>query len=162
MSSTRLRGVGLPITWRRVMASVDRQDIMLLIADGADGTFLLDPIRLMKGCFIVAEIGPEEWKHLFEFSPYDYGPFDPSVYRARDALVGKDLLEAMPAGRYSHYAVTSTGRERAQEIAKRMDQRQAQWLRNIGHWVTSKSFNDLLREIYDRFPNYASRSIANV
>ena len=144
------------------MANVDRQDVMLLIADGAGGTFSLDPIRLMKGCFIVAEIGPPEWRDLFEFRPYDYGPFDPSVYRARDALVGKGLLEARPVGRYSHYAITDAGRERANEIAGGMDQRIAQWLRDIGHWVTSKSFNDLLREIYDRFPDYATRSIANV
>ena len=144
------------------MATVDRQDVMLLIADGADGPFPLDPIRLMKGCFIVAEIGPDEWKRLFEFRPYDYGPFDPSVYRACDALLGKGLLVATPAGRYSHYTITETGRERASSIATEMDPSLAEWLRNIGHWVTSKSFNDLLREIYDRFPDYASRSIANV
>jgi len=144
------------------MVSVDRQDIMLLIADGADGPFPLDPIRLMKGCFIVAEIGPDGWQHLFEFRPYAYGPFDPSVYRARDALLGKDLLVAIPAGRYSQYKITETGRERAAAIAKDMNQPLAEWLRNIGRWVTSKSFNDLLREIYDRFPDYASKSIANV
>ncbi len=49
------------------MASVDRQDIMLLIADGADGPYPLDPIRLMKGCFIVDQIGPDDWKDLFAF-----------------------------------------------------------------------------------------------
>jgi hypothetical protein len=144
------------------VTTVDRQDVLLLIADGADGRFPLDPIRLMKGCFIVAEIGPSEWKHLFDFSPYDYGPFDPSVYRARDALLGNDLLEAFPAGRYSHYKITDAGRQRATAVAEKMDQRLAEWLRNIGHWVTSKSFTDLLREIYDRFPDYATRSIANV
>jgi hypothetical protein len=144
------------------MVAVDRQDVMLLIADGADGRFPLDPIRLMKGCFIVAEIGPPDWKPLFEFSPYDYGPFDPSVYRARDALLGKGLLVAIPAGRYSHYKITEAGHERAEEIARGLDAPVAEWLRNIGHWVTSKSFNDLLREIYDRFPDYATRSIANV
>jgi hypothetical protein len=144
------------------MASVDRHDIMLLIADGADGRFPLDPIRLMKGCFIVAEIGPKEWRHLFELRPYAYGPFDPSVYRARDALVGNDLLEARPAGHYSHYTITSAGHQRAEEIVKGLDDRVAQWLRDIGHWVTSKAFNELLREIYDRFPDYATRSVANV
>jgi hypothetical protein len=144
------------------MASVDRQDILLLIADGADGQFPLDPIRLMKGCFIVAQIGPDEWKGLFEFSPYDYGPFDPSVYRARDALLGKDLLLERSAGRYSNYSVPPDGHARADEIARRLEPQLAAWLRNIGHWVTSKSFNDLLREIYDRFPDYASRSIARL
>lgn len=144
------------------MASVDRQDILLLIADGADGKFPLDPIRLMKGCFLVAEIGPDEWKGLFEFSAYDYGPFDPSVYRARDALLGKGLLIDLPAGRYNHYRITDAGRTRAAATAEKLDQPLAEWLRNIGHWVTSKSFNDLLREVYERFPNYATRSIANI
>jgi hypothetical protein len=143
--------------------AVDRQDILLLIADGADGQFPLDPIRLMKGCFIVSEIGPAAWKDLFEFRPFDYGPFDPSVYRARDALVGKDLMVATPAGRYSQYSITPAGRARASEIAEGLEESHlAEWLRSIGHWVTSKSFTDLLREIYDRFPNYATRSIARV
>jgi hypothetical protein len=144
------------------MVSVDRQDIMLLIADGADGPYPLDPIRLMKGCFIVDQIGPAEWGHLFDFEPYDYGPFDSSVYRARDALVGKDLLLRQPAGRYSQYEITEAGRERAAEIAAGLDEPIAQWLRSIGHWVTSKSFTDLLREIYERFPDYATKSIARV
>jgi hypothetical protein len=144
------------------MASVDRQDIMLLIADGADGSYPLDPIRLMKGCFIVDQIGPAEWKGLFAFEPYDYGPFDSSVYRARDALVGKDLLLRYPAGRYSQYAISEAGRERAAMLASSMDKPAADWLRNIGHWVTSKSFTELLREIYERFPDYATKSIAHV
>ena len=145
------------------MTDVDRQDIMLLIADGAHGQFPLDPIRLMKGCFIVAEIGPDEWKGLFEFSAYDYGPFDPSVYRARDALLAKGFLEEFPAGRYSHYRVTEAGHARAAKTAaEKLDEPMTDWLRNIGHWVTSKSFNDLLREIYERFPDYATRSIANI
>jgi uncharacterized protein len=110
----------------------------------------------------VGQIGPVEWKNLFDFEPYDYGPFDSSVYRARDALVGKDLLLRRPAGRYSHYEITGEGRERAAVIASSIDTPTAEWLRNIGHWVTSKSFTELLREIYDRFPDYATKSIARV
>lgn len=144
------------------MDSFDRQDIMLLIADGANGPFPLDPIRLMKGCFIVDQIGPAEWKGLFAFEPYDYGPFDSSVYRARDDLVGKDLLLRHPAGRYSQYEISEAGRKRAAMLASSIDKPTADWLRSIGRWVTSKSFTELLREIYARFPDYATKSIARV
>lgn len=53
-----------------------QEDLLLLLAAGADGRYDLDPIRLMKGCFIVSQGGRPEWQGLYDFRPYDYGPFD--------------------------------------------------------------------------------------
>jgi hypothetical protein len=39
----------------------------------------------MKGCFLVSQRGRADWRTLFNFKPYDYGPFDRGVYAARDA-----------------------------------------------------------------------------
>lgn len=137
---------------------------MLLMADGADGKFPLDPIRLMKGCFLVSQIGRAEWQALFAFEPYDYGPFDASVYRARDALLAKGLIDEEELGRYSEYSITEHGREQVAKLVSSGEtpQEDADWFRSIGRWVTSKSFNELLREIYEQFPGYATRSIARL
>jgi hypothetical protein len=138
---------------------VTREDLVLLIADGAEGPFPLDPVRLMKGCFIVAMAGRPEWKGMFQFRPYDYGPLDTRVYSARDALVAEGLLDAERTGRYDSYVLTDAGRERVKEVETIVDAEDANWLRRVGSYVTSKSFDRLLDEIYTRWPDYATESV---
>jgi hypothetical protein len=70
------------------------EDVILLVASGATGAFEFDPIRLMKGAFLVAQRGPTEWRDFFDFEPYSYGPFDSSVYVMRDNLLARGLLRS--------------------------------------------------------------------
>ena len=136
---------------------MSKEDIVLLIADGATGPFGLDPVRMMKGCVVAAERGPEEWSELFSFRAYDWGPFDSTVYRARDALIARGLLDVDGAHRYERYSVTADGARCAHELSDQ-DPERAAWLRSVGEYVSSKSFSQLLREIYDAYPQYATRS----
>jgi hypothetical protein len=136
-----------------------QEDLILTLADGATGPYDLDRIRLMKGCFIVSERGRREWRNLFEFRPYAYGPFDRSVYSARDAAIADGLLMNDPHGRYDDYALTDSGRARVAEVEAAIGGANADWVRRVGHYVTSKSFAQLLREVYARWPDYASRSV---
>ena len=134
------------------------ENALLLIADGATGGYPLDTIRLMKGAFFVDQLGPDPWCELFSFRPYRFGPFDSSVYTVRDGLVRDGLLERHGAGRYATYSLTDAGRVRAGEVGQ-ADQRIADWLRNIGRWVTGKSFSDLLKDVYERYPEFATQSV---
>jgi hypothetical protein len=137
------------------------EDILLLIAEGADGQFPLDPIRLMKGGFLAWKQGPSEWTPLFDFQPYDYGPFDSRIYRARDDLIRSGLLDVSSQGRYDRYEVTPAGRERAAQLRASQPQPFVDFLSEIGSYVTSRSFADLLREIYEAFPPFAKHSVFN-
>jgi hypothetical protein len=144
------------------MSTVDagrlaQEDVLLLIADGASGTFDLDQIRLMKGAFLVSQRGRPEWKTLFAFRPYSYGPFDSSVYRARDALIANGLLR-VEARRYHSYELTDAGRARVAELEHALGD-DADWFRWIGRYVTTRSFSRLLDEIYAAYPDYAKRSV---
>lgn len=142
--------------------TLDRQDVLLLLASGAGGPYDFDPIRAMKSCFIVSEIGKSEWHDLFDFRAYDYGPFDASVYRARDALIARNLLRAEQTGRYAKYTLTPEGRTRVAKLEAALPSREVTWLKEVGRWATSKSFTDLLSEVYQRFPKYAERSVARL
>lgn len=138
---------------------LDRQDILLLIARGADGgQFPLDPIRIMKGCFLVAQLGKSDWKSLFQFEPYAYGPFDSSVYEARNTLASKGMLSISGNGRYPTYSLTPEGQARVAELHQKIPAAEINWLTEIGKYITSKSFIGLLDEIYDKFPEYTTRS----
>jgi uncharacterized protein len=135
------------------------EDVVLLIASGSTGAFEFDPIRLMKGAFLVAQRGPTEWRDFFDFEPYSYGPFDSSVYVMRDNLLAGGLLRAERHGRYESYALTEVGQARVDELKRRIPKQTADWTASVGRYVTSKSFSRLLREIYGAFPEFAMRSV---
>lgn len=139
--------------------SLTADDILLLVADGASGRFPLDPIRLMKGAFLAWKQGPDEWSDLFDFVAYDYGPFDSSVYRSRDDLIRRGLLGASRPGRYDRYWVTDAGEQRIAQLKQTVSKEVVDFLHQVGAYVTSRSFADLLQEIYATFPKFAERSV---
>jgi hypothetical protein len=136
-----------------------REDVVLLLVDGATGPYPLDRFRVMKGCFLVDQLGGERWQDLFHFRAYDYGPFDSSIYTVRDALKSAGLIEVRGRGRYESYALTSQGRKRVRALNATLGQKSADWVRKIGRWVTSKSFSQIAHEVYARYPKYATRSV---
>ena len=137
----------------------NQETALLLIADGASkGRYSLDTIRLMKGAFLVEQLGPSDWKELFDFRPYRFGPFDSSVYTVRDQMVRDGYLERHGTGRYATYVLTSEGEAQAAKLAP-TDEKLTEWLRSIGRWVSGKSFSDLLDEIYARYPDFAKNSV---
>lgn len=139
---------------------VGRDDLLLLMTKGAEaGSYPFDAIRAMKSAFLVSQNGRQEWRALFDFRPYDYGPFDQSVYTARDGLVARGLIAVNP-GRYPSYSLTDEGQARAAHLEQVIPS--ADWLEQVGHWASSRSFAQLLREVYAQFPEYATRSIARV
>jgi uncharacterized protein len=140
--------------------TTDRDDLLLVIAKGAeDAPYPFDAIRTMKSAFIVSQRGLPEWGALFDFQPYDYGPFDAAVYRSRDFLLGQGLLER--AGGYDACVLTDAGQHRVEEIEAGLGE-SAEWLKRIGWWASSRSFAQLLREVYAEYPDYAARSIARI
>jgi hypothetical protein len=141
-----------------VGAGPSQEDLLLLIADGAAGSYDLDRIRLMKAAFLIDQMGPETWGNIFAFRPYTYGPFDSDVYRARDELVREGLLVSEPNRRYHAYDVTEAGKQRVAQIESEIGRSYADWVRQIGAWVTARSFSSLIQSIYAQYPAYAEHS----
>lgn len=144
--------------WRRG-DGMTQEDVLLLIAAGADGPYGLDPVRMMKGAFLAAKKGRSEWQPLFSFRPYSYGPFDQSVYSARDRLVRRGLLDVDRSGRYELYRLTEDGRTRVGELRREVDDAATDWLQSVGRYVSAKPFAALLREVYAQYPEYARLSV---
>ena len=134
-----------------------REGLLLLLVDGASGSYPIDPVRLMKGAFLVVERGRPEWKYLFDFQAYDYGPFDATVYDVRDTLIRRGLFRAR-AGRYEQYGLTDEGREEARRVGDAVGA-DADWIRSVGRHVSTRSFKQLLEEIYSAYPYFRARSV---
>src|SRR5947208_285620 len=100
----------------------------------------------MKGSFVISQGGRPAWRSLFQFRAYDYGPFDTRVYTARDHLLRDGLLTEEKPGRYPTYSLTELGRARVEDLEETLGPHDANWVRSVGRYVTSKSFTRLLDE----------------
>jgi hypothetical protein len=133
--------------------------LLLVAADGApDG---LDPIRLQKGMFLLAQEGGVPPRERYAFRPYNYGPMSPRLYRDLDGLVRRGLVERRPVPGYawSRFAVTPRGAARAAELRESADRAASARLESIKSAIVRLGFAELLAMVYERYPAYASRSV---
>jgi hypothetical protein len=131
----------------------------------------LDPIRVMKGIFLFQNQNPAEQRAPladapYEFEPYAYGPFTPTIYSDLDELAAHGLVEKLPIpGRtYARWRLTAPGRV---HVAGLLEQREIPGdaldrLRTAKRLVLTKNFAGLLRHVYARYPEYARESVAQL
>lgn len=138
-----------------------RDRLLLFVAlDGAPRG--LDPVRLQKGMFLDAQesgAGPGE---KYTFVPYNYGPMSAQIYSDLERLVAEDLVVEKPVEgqSWSRYVPTEKGLEAGRELlAQEASGGVAKDLHRIKKEVASKTFKALLEDVYERYPNYASKSV---
>ncbi len=140
-----------------------RDWLVLLIAfEGAPRG--LDPIRLQKAMFLFAQETdvPEDQK--YEFRAYNYGPMSRGVYEDIDDLVEAGLVEKLPVvgQSWSRYNPTPEGVARGHELLERAlaeHSAAAGALYDLKQSVASMTFNALLEDVYERYPDYATESL---
>lgn len=140
---------------------MDKERITLLvIAANTDGG--LSPLQLQKSLFIVGQSGLEGLPaDYYGFFPYNYGPFNKEVYSIVDELEGHGFVrKAITAGENIYrYTLTSEGRVAAEEIRKDGPSSLCDYIDATVRWVCSLSFDELLRAIYAKYPDYAVNSV---
>lgn len=135
---------------------------MLLL--GVGEARALDPIRIQKGMFLLAQEGGLRDDEQYSFRPYDYGPFSSRIYDDLDGLVEDGLVarEPVPGYTWSRFRLTPEGLAEAQSLADGLTDRQrvsVRFLVGVKREVLSLSFNELLRYVYSRYPDYAKNSV---
>lgn len=136
------------------------QLLLLFVGTGKAANQELDPVRIMKGMFLL-EMKEGLEKHTYNFEPYDYGPFSISVYDDLDLLEGKKLIERIPRpGRnWSYVRVTDEGRNVARSLEEQAKPEQLAKISAVHEEVLDKTFAELLRYIYENYRDYAGRSV---
>jgi uncharacterized protein YwgA len=124
----------------------------------------LDPVRLQKGMFLLAEESGIDVGERYVFRAYDYGPFSSQIYQDIESLVDERLVEplAAPGYKWNRYVVTDQGLTRARALVENMSEREiqiARWLAETKVDVLSKSFGELLSYVYERHPAYSVNSV---
>lgn len=124
---------------------------------------LIGPIRIMKGLFLI-NMEVKEFKNLYKFEPYLYGPCSFEVYSDLRELITEGVIEEhKPDNQYwSLYYLTEQGAKRAKKILKKISNKSTKnAILKIKRLVTQLSFIQLLNLVYKKYPNYAQKSIFN-
>lgn len=124
---------------------------------------LIDPLRIMKGIFLICK-KIKEFKDVYTFEPYLYGPCSLEIYSDLRKLLQKgEIREYTQKIHYwSLYSLTPSGEEIAKQILKQIPKDLLNRIFEIKHTVMKLSFKELLKFVYKKYPEYAKKSIFNV
>ena len=125
----------------------------------AIGDRMIEPVQLQKLLFLFAqEIRPPE-REQYEFVPYNWGPCSFEIYADLEELIIDGLVERLRTDRgWFRYALTQKGRTRFTRLSRTVDKKLLAGLRRRRKWVMDKSFPDLLKAVYGKYPEYAVES----
>lgn len=142
--------------------TTERQKVLMTFLGASDQE--LDPIRIMKGMFVLASESPVTWLSRdarYKFEPYHYGPCSFEVYRDLDLLVHLGYLCAReaPGQSWKYYSLTSKGQVVRRTVAKSFDPKLVDFISRVRDFVGSLSFRDLLSVIYRKYPEFAVNSV---
>ncbi len=141
---------------------MNRKDLVLAILASAEGR-PLSPVQLQKAAFLITTNadGIVDEGVGFNFTPYDYGPFDRAVYDEASALSMAGLCAIQPSsqGRWNVYSATEQGTESGLATLERLPDRFRDYVVNVTSWVRQQSFSSLVKSIYDQYPEMRANSI---
>ena len=132
--------------------------LLLAISEGPDkglSPIQIQKIRLLLKMEAPKHVGPQ----FYSFIPYNDGPFSEPIYHDIERLIISDRVRTVAPGRYPLYAITSKGAEDARVLAKNIKPKARDYVTKVVQWVSRVDFNQLLRSIYAKYPDYATKSI---
>lgn len=139
---------------------MNRSEMLLagLAAGGENATYT--PVQVQKLFFLL----DREAAHLlggphFAFEPYDYGPFDQTVYSGLEELSRRGLVQIQNAGRYRVYGLSSDGFDEGHDALYKLPPIAIRYVQNVAEWVRQLSFQQLVASIYNRYPEMKAKSV---
>ncbi len=122
----------------------------------------LSPLQLQKALFLLGQELPQEvGKDYYKFIPYNYGPFDAAIYIDAESLaaIGLVSIESSSEKRWSTYLVTSSGMQCLEQLKPEIPHRAFQYLQNVVEWIQNLTFQELVRAIYEKYPQFRVNSV---
>lgn len=141
---------------------MDRRELLLAVLASAKGR-PFQPAQIQKAVFLIEKNMP----HLihkgphYKFVPYNYGPFDRSVYVEAANLQAERLAVVAQSdnGRWNTYAASDAGIHEGEIILDRLKLKTRRYIDSVVEWVLAQSFGSLVKSIYDAYPEMKENSI---
>ncbi len=139
-----------------------RKDWALLVIAAAQGK-PVSPVQLQKALFLIGQtLTPTQLQTqiFYDFAPYDYGPFDGAIYLDAEQLEREGLVSInFPPLRSREYVATPAGVQHAAALEANLTPGVTHYLDEVVQWVSSLSFNELVRAIYAKYPAMKVNSV---
>jgi uncharacterized protein YwgA len=139
-----------------------RRSDWTLLALAAAGGQPVTPVQLQKSLFLLSkECAAEVGEDFYRFEPYNYGPFDSSVYHDAEELCVEQLACEIrsPQRSWAEYAASTEGLKYAVALRGVAPQRAVKYLEAVVDWARRQTFEGLVRAIYNQYPETRARSI---
>jgi hypothetical protein len=139
---------------------MDRKDFLLVMVSKAEYK-PLTPVQLQKSLFLISKNLTGMPDPFYSFEAYHYGPFDIEIYTDADSLEEEGLLISRQSntGRWKETAITPNGLKNAKALESELPEPAAKYVREIVQWVQLLSFSDLVKAIYNLYPEYRENSV---
>lgn len=138
---------------------MDQEKIVLAGLAPAKGDFHT-PVQVQKLFFLIDKNIPEwvDGPH-FDFVPYNYGPFDSSIYRVLEKLEVEGLVEIVSDGRLNQYKLTPEGQKSGDKYLSGIGSKAKDYIKRTSKFVRTLSFTQLVSAIYRAYPEMRENSV---
>jgi uncharacterized protein len=134
---------------------------ILLAAMAPAGDQELTPVQVQKLLFLIEKnIGAEIGGTGFTFVPYDYGPFDSSIYDVLRTMEASGLASSTVTTKgWKKYSLTANGISAGEESLSQLPERVSDYIIKVSEFVRQASFSTLVSSIYNAYPEMKVNSV---
>lgn len=139
---------------------MDRQEYILAVLSAGGEQAQFSPVQLQKFFFLLdREVPTFVGGPHFNFQPYDYGPFDKTLYHELELMEWQGAINRTGDGRYRRYMLTADGLQRGRAALESLPDELRRYIADLSRWIRSLSFSQLVSEIYRRYPEMKVNSV---
>lgn len=138
---------------------MNRSDYVLAVLAAGQGA-VHRPVQVQKLFFLLdKEIYSLVGGPYFSFEPYHYGPFDKQVYQAIQALADEGLADIVADKTWQSYRLTPLGQVNGQELLNQLQPAARDYIVKVSEFVRHASFTQLVKAIYQAYPDMRANSV---
>jgi hypothetical protein len=139
---------------------MDKRDLLLAAMAAGNGE-VHSPVQIQKLIFLIEQnVANDLGGKQFEFVPYDYGPFDSSLYEVLRQLEATGLATADPTPRgWKRYRLTVNGQRLGADFLADLPPRASKYITDVSTFVRRLSFSDLISAVYKAYPEMKVNSV---
>ncbi|UEM20080.1 SocA family protein [Skermanella mucosa] len=143
------------------MTTLTREELVLATLASQPAAWY-QPIHVQKLFFLIDQncadmIGGRK----FDFRPYNFGPFDRTVYDTLDglSLQGCVITRGQIGVDYREYHLTEDGAARGRMAQGRLPGPVRDYIDRLVPWALSSSFDQIVEAVYEKYPDMRANSI---